>query len=167
MDRKDFLIRKAGAEDVPLIRDLIKGLASYEKRPQDMTGTEEQLRYWLFEREIATVLIAEYNGKAIGYALYYPMFGSFSAVGKIHLEDVFIQPDFRGCGFGKAFLANIAGRVLADGYTEMEWSCLDWNTPSIGFYERMGAERETGREYFRFDRAELEAVAAVSVDVFS
>lgn len=156
---KHLIIRKSHIEDIPQIQYLIKCLASYEKRPQDMTGTEKQLRYWLFERKIATVLIAEYEKEVVGYALYYPIFGSFSAVGKIHLEDIFIQPNFRGYGIGRIFLAKIAEIVLADGYIEMEWSCLDWNKSSIEFYERLGAKQETGRKYFKFTQSELKSIA--------
>ncbi|KAK8836585.1 hypothetical protein M9Y10_037519 [Tritrichomonas musculus] len=161
MDFKQLHIRKAEKEDISLLLDLIKGLAKYEKRPQDMTGTKEQLTYWLFERKIAEALIAEYDGNAVGYALYYPIFGSFSAIGKVHLEDIYIKEEFRGCGFGKYFLANVAKSVLAEGYTEMEWSCLDWNTSAIGFYEKLGAEQETGRVYFGFPKSELESIAAL------
>ncbi len=125
-----------------------------------MTGTEEQLYHWLFERNAATVLIAEYDKEAIGYALYYPIFGSFSAAGKVHLEDFFLKADYRGHGLGRYFLAGVARIVLAEGYVEMEWSCLDWNKPSIAFYEKAGAQREIGREYFRFTQWELQAVAA-------
>ena len=154
-------IRKADKEDSSLLRDLIKGLAAYEKRPQDMTGTEEQLNYWLFERKIAAALIAEYYVKAIGYALYYPVFGSFSAAGGVHLEDFFIKEEFRGCGFGRCFLAGVAEAVLAEGYTEMEWSCLDWNEAAVGFYEKLGAKQETGRVYLGFHKSELQEIAAL------
>lgn len=161
MDIKSLHIRKVEKEDIPLLQDLIKGLATYEKRPQDMTGTKEQLNYWICEKKIATALIAEYNGNTIGYALYYPIFGSFSAVGKVHLEDIFIKDEFRGQGFGKYFLAKVAKIVLEEGYTEMEWSCLDWNISAIGFYEKLGAKQETGRVYFGFPKSELETIAAL------
>lgn len=158
MNVENMMVRRAQTEDIPLLMNLIKGLAFYEKRPQDMTGTEEQLRYWLFERKIATALIAEYEGETVGYAIYYPAFGSFAAIGKVHLEDLFIRPELRGHGLGRAFLAQTAKMVLADGYTEMEWSCLAWNKPSIAFYKRLGAAPETGREYFGFTRSELESM---------
>lgn len=164
MDIKKLNIRKANVDDISLIQNLIKCLASYEKRPQDMTGTQELLSYWLFERKIATALIAEYDGEAIGYALYYPVFGSFSAIGKVHLEDIFIKEDFRGHGFGKYFLTKIVEFVLAEGYTEMEWSCLDWNKPSIGFYKKLGAKEETGRRYFGFDKSQIETMIALLIE---
>ena len=164
MDIKKLNIRKANVDDISLIQNLIKCLASYEKRPQDMTGTQELLSYWLFERKIATALIAEYDGETIGYALYYPVFGSFSAIGKVHLEDIFIKEDFRGHGFGKYFLTKIVEFVLAEGYTEMEWSCLDWNKPSIGFYKKLGAKEETGRRYFGFDKSQIETMIASLIE---
>lgn len=161
MNIEKLHIRKANKDDISLLLDLIKGLAAYEKRPQDMTGTKEQLHCWLFERKIATALIAEYDGEAVGYTLYYPVFGSFSAAGGVHLEDLFIKEEFRGGGFGRRFLAKIAETVLAEGYTEMEWSCLDWNKAAVGFYEKLGAKQETGRVYLGFPKSELEMIAAL------
>lgn len=161
MSEKTLNIRKATKDDISLVQNLIKGLAAYEKRPQDMTGTQEQLMYWIFERKIATVLIAEYEGNAAGYALYYPVFGSFSAVGKVHLEDLFLKEELRGRGFGRYFLTKIAEMVRAEGYTEMEWSCLDWNQPSIDFYNKLGAKQETGRVYFAFDNAGLKTLSTL------
>ncbi len=160
MEIKDLQVRRADETDIALLFELIHCMAVYEKRPQDMTGTREQLKYWLFERKIATALIARRGEEAVGYALYYPAFGSFAAVGKVHLEDLFLKEEYRGRGLGRHFLGRIAEFVLAEGYTEMEWSCLDWNKPSIAFYERLGADRETGREYFGFCKSQLEAAAA-------
>lgn len=152
-------VRRAERADAPLLQDLIKGLAVYEKRPQDMTGTKEQLSYWLFDRKIATALIAEYDAAVIGYALYYPVFGSFSAAGKVHLEDLYIKEEFRGCGFGRLFFAKVAEAVLTQGYKGMEWSCLDWNQAAIAFYKKLGAKQENGRVYFGFDKSGLEAAS--------
>lgn len=145
-----FTVRKANENDIPLIQDMIKGLAAYEKRPQDMTGSQEDLHYWLFERKIADVLIAEYNSEAIGYAVYYPVFGSFAAEGGVHLEDMFLKEEKRHCGLGKKFFSKIEEYVKQEGYTKMEWSCLDWNTPSIDFYGKIGAVQEQGRKYFSY-----------------
>lgn len=149
-------IIKAEKKDIDILFELINGLALYEKRPQDMTGTKEELSYWLFERKIATSFIAKLGSENIGYAIYYPIFGSFSARGKVHLEDIFIKEEYRGSGYGKYFLAKVIEDVLANGYTGMEWSCLDWNAPSIAFYNKLGATNETGREYFEFTKADLE-----------
>ena len=145
---ENLVVKKAEKIDIDTIFELINGLAKYEKRPWDMTGTKEELLYWLFEKRIATTLLASVDGKTIGYAIYYPIFGSFSARGKAHLEDMFILEEFRGKGLGKQFFAKIAEFVSNDGYTGMEWSALDWNESAIKFYEKIGAEQETGRVYF-------------------
>lgn len=143
-----FTVRKANENDIPLIQNMIKDLAAYEKRPQDMTGSQKNLHYWLFERKIADVLIAEYNSEAIGYAVYYPVFGSFSAAGGVHLEDMFLKEEKRHCGLGRKFFSEIEEYVKQEGYTKMEWSCLDWNISSIDFYDKIGAVQEQGRKYF-------------------
>ena len=141
-------IRKAQESDTLLIQELVKEMATYERRPEDMTGTQEELRYWLFERKIATILLMECDDQVIGYAIYYPIFGSFAAHANVHLEDLYIREEYRKRGLGRVFFEAIAGRAKEEGYAKMEWSCLDWNTPSIGFYEKIGAEYETGRKYF-------------------
>lgn len=141
-------IREAQETETLLIQELVKEMATYERRPEDMTGTQEELRYWLFERRIATILLMECDDKVIGYAIYYPIFGSFAARANVHLEDLYIREEYRKRGLGRVFFEAIAGRAREEGYAKMEWSCLDWNTPSIGFYEKIGAEYETGRKYF-------------------
>ncbi len=163
--RNKTTVRKATKEDIPLIRQFIQYLAEYEKRPEDMTATEKQLEHWLFERNIATVLFLEYDHQEIGYALYYPVFGSFAAVGKVHLEDLYINQRYRGLGLGRTFLSKIVEKVLEEGYTKMEWSCLNWNNPSIAFYDSMGAKKETGRKYFEFDKGLMERLAALPFDI--
>lgn len=155
---ENFEVRKANKKDIPLLFELINGLALYEKRPQDMTGTKEELSYWLFEKQIATSLVAELDGTPVGYAIYYPVFGSFSAKGKVHLEDIFLKEEYRGKGLGKKFMTKTIEFVLEDGYSGMEWSCLDWNSPSIAFYEKLGAEKEIGREYFEFNKQQMETI---------
>ena len=90
-----FVVKKATEKDIPEIQNMIKRLASYEKRPQDMTASEEDLRYWIFERKAATVLLARYNNETIGYAIYYPFFGSFAGKAGVHLEDMFLDEKYR------------------------------------------------------------------------
>ena len=139
-------------EDIDLVYELINGLAAYEKRPQDMTGTKEQLKGWLFEKNVATALLAEnQEGQNIGYAIYYPTFGSFSAKANVHVEDLYIRPEYRRQGYGRIFFTRLVEWIQGVGYTKLEWSCLDWNTPSIEFYKKLGATQETGRVYFDFD----------------
>lgn len=147
---KNFTVRKANESDIPLIQNMIKKLASYEKRPQDMTGSQENLYYWLFKKKIATVLIAEYNYEAIEYAIYYPIFTSFASTGGVHLEDMFLNEENRHCGLGKEFFLKVEEFVKQEGFTKIEWSCLDWNINSINFYDKIGATQEQGRKYFSY-----------------
>lgn len=147
---ENFTVRKATENDILLIENMIKGLATYEKRPQDMTGTKEALHYWLFEKNIATALIAEYNGVPVGYAIYYPIFASFAAKGGVHLEDMFLKEENRRGGLGTKFFSAIEEFVKQDGFSQVEWSCLDWNEPAIRFYNKIGAQEEHGRKYFSY-----------------
>lgn len=146
----ELKIREAKKEDIKTLRELILGLAQHERRPQDVTGSDEKMIYWLFERKIATALLAESDGKAVGYAIYYPTYGSYAARGKIHLEDIFIKPEFRGKGFGTKLLSFICKSVMEAGFSGMEWSALDFNVSSIEYYLKLGAEKESGRIYFDF-----------------
>ena len=157
METQNLTIRKTTKNDIRLIYDFINGLALYEKRPEDMTGSEEMLEFMLFEKKIATAIIAEVDGNPVGYALYYPVFGSFAANDKApecrkgrDLEDLFIKPEFRRKGLGKEFFFKLLKMLKAEGYSKIEWSCLDWNTPSIEFYKKIGAQQETGRVYFEY-----------------
>lgn len=107
MEAKRLTLRKATEEDIDILFELINGLATYEKRPQDMTGTKEQLKEWLFEKQVATALLAENEeGHNIGYAIYYPTFGSFSAKANVHVEDLYIRPEYRHQGYGRSFSLN-------------------------------------------------------------
>lgn len=145
-----FNVRKADISDIKTIQKLIKNLAEYEKRPQDMTATEETLCYWIFEKKIATVLIAQYDEEIIGYAIYYPVFGSFAGEAGVHLEDFLLKEEYRHRGLGKKFFSRIEEYVKEDGYSKIEWSCLEWNTPSIAFYNSIGAAQEQERKYFSY-----------------
>lgn len=154
-----FKIRAVEKKDIAIVHSLIKGLAEAEKRPEDVTGTIEKLRYWIFDRKIAKAFIAEYDNEAIGYAIFYPVFASYAAVGKIHLEDIFIKKEFRGRGFGTKLLSYICKTALKDGFTGMEWSALDWNASAIAYYEKLGAEKDSGRFYFSFTEKNMNALA--------
>lgn len=162
-----FVIRRATRADVPVVHELIKGLAEFERRPQDVTGSEASLAHWLFGRRVATVLIGELEGRAVGYALYYPVFGSFAAEGRVHLEDLFVLPELRGEGLGRRLLARVAVEVLAEGYTGMEWSALAWNTPAVRFYTRMGATEESGRTYMTFSHTQLMKISRMTEQSYS
>ncbi len=152
-------IREAKKEDIKILRELILGLARHERRPQDVTGSEQEMCHWLFDRKIATALLAETEGNAVGYAIFYPIYGSYSAHGKIHLEDIFVKPEFRGKGYGTKILSFICKSVLADGFSALEWNALDFNKDAIDYYFKLGAEQENGRTYFEFSEENMKKLA--------
>ena len=151
MEQSNLIVRKATPKDVGLLYEMINGLATYEKRPEDMTGSIKMLKYFLFEKKIATAVIAEMGDEPIGYAIYYPTFASFAVKMNAYIEDLFIKPEYRGKGFGKELFHKLLEMIKEEGYSKLEWSCLDWNTPSIEFYKKLGAKEETGRVYFEYD----------------
>lgn len=134
-----FTIRFAEAEDAPLILKFIRGLAEYEKLSDEVTATEELLRETLFgSRRVAEILIGDYNGDAVGFALFFHNYSTFLGRPGIYLEDLFVKPEMRGRGFGKALLAYLAKLATERKCGRVEWSVLDWNTPSIRFYKKLG-----------------------------
>ena len=135
----DVSFRDALQEDVPLILDFIKALAKYEKMSSDVTATPELLEKWLFQERAAEVIFATVDGKEVGFALFFHNFSTFVGKPGLYLEDVFVLPEYRGHGYGKAILRHLASIAKERGCGRMEWSCLDWNTPSIGFYKSLGA----------------------------
>lgn len=136
----DFAIRFATAADVPLILRFIRGLAEYEKLSHEVKADEDTLRETLFgSRQVAEVLIGEYRGDAVGFALFFHNYSTFLGRPGIYLEDLFVQPEMRGRGFGKALLTYLARLATARNCGRVEWSVLDWNEPSIQFYKKLGA----------------------------
>jgi GNAT superfamily N-acetyltransferase len=135
-----LLIRTGEPSDVPLIADLIRGLARYEKLEHEVTMTEELLASNLFgPRRYAETLIAEDGGAPIGFALFFHNFSTFLAKPGIYLEDLFVIPEQRGGGVGRALLQRLAMIAVERGCGRLEWAVLDWNRDAIGFYERLGA----------------------------
>ncbi len=133
-------IRFAGPSDVPTIFGLIKALAEYERLSHEVAGTEEQLREHLFgERRFAEVFLAEVDGRTVGFALFFHNYSTFLARPGIYLEDLFVLPEERGRGYGKALLSCLARIAVERGCGRLEWSVLDWNEPSINFYKALGA----------------------------
>ena len=133
-------IRFAEKKDIPVVLDFIRQLAEYEHMLDQVVATEALLRDWLFVRKTAEVLIAEEAEDAVGFALFFHNFSTFLGRGGIYLEDLFVRPDYRGKGFGKALLKKLAQLAVERGCGRLEWSCLDWNQPSIDFYLSMGAQ---------------------------
>jgi GNAT superfamily N-acetyltransferase len=138
-NKENFIIRAANEKDVPLILGFIKELAEYEKMLDDVVATEELLKESLFERKTAEVVIGEYNGKPIGFALFFYNFSTFLGQPGIYLEDLYVKPEARGKGFGKTILSYLAKLAVDRRCGRLEWACLDWNEPSIRFYKQMGA----------------------------
>ena len=135
-----FLIRPAMRADVPELLRLIRELAIYEKMEDQARGTEPALTAALFgERPACEALIAEGAGRAVGFALYFTTFSTFLCKPGLYLEDLFVEPAHRGSGIGKALLVRLAALAVERGNGRFEWRVLDWNEPSIRFYESLGA----------------------------
>jgi GNAT superfamily N-acetyltransferase len=133
-------IRFGRPEDVPTILQLIQGLADYEKLSHEMVGTEDLLREHLFgERPFVEVLLADVDGRSVGFALFFHNYSTFLTRPGIYLEDLFVLPEERGRGYGKALLSALARLAYERGCGRLEWSVLDWNEPSITFYRALGA----------------------------
>lgn len=140
-----FTLRSAQPGDLPAILGLIRALADYEKLGHEVVATEAQLRQSLFPADEAKpdahCVIAESDGAPAGFALYFFNYSTFLARPGLYLEDLFVKPEFRGQGLGKALLLHLAKIANARGCGRMEWAVLDWNQPAIEFYESLGAKR--------------------------
>jgi GNAT superfamily N-acetyltransferase len=133
-------IRFGRPDDVPTIFSLIKGLADYERLADDVVGTEDLLREHLFgARPYIETLLAEADGRAVGFALFFHNYSTFLTRPGIYLEDLFVLPEERGRGYGKALLTALGRLAVERGCGRLEWSVLDWNEPSIQFYRSLGA----------------------------
>lgn len=153
-------IRSAELPDVPVIASLIRGLARYEKLDHQVTMTEEKLTEALFgERRYAETLIAEVDGKPAGFALFFHNFSTFLAQPGIYLEDLFVEPEHRGKGLGRALLARLAQIAVDRGCGRLEWAVLDWNKDAITFYERLGARPNEDWTIYRLAGEGLRALA--------
>ena len=132
-------IRFATKDDVKLILDFIKSLAEYEKMSDQVVATKELLNEWIFEKNKAEVIFALENGKEVGFALFFHNFSTFLGKAGIYLEDLFVMPEYRNKGHGKALIKELAKITVERGCGRLEWTCLDWNKPSIDFYLSLGA----------------------------
>ena len=132
--------RAAVREDVPLILTFIRELADYEGMLDEVVADEATLEEWLFDRRAAEVVFALEEGREVGFALFFHNFSTFLGRSGVYLEDLYVRPEHRGKGYGKALLKWLARIALERGCGRLEWWCLDWNRPSIDFYLSMGAE---------------------------
>ena len=138
--KKELDFRYAERKDTPLILAFIKALAEYEEMLDEVVADEKTLEEWIFDKKKAEVLFAMSDGKEIGFALFFHNFSTFLGRAGIYLEDLFVLPEYRGKGYGKAILKKLASIVVERKCGRLEWWCLDWNKPSIDFYLSLGAE---------------------------
>lgn len=156
---KNTSFRFAEEKDCGLILQFIRGLAEYENMLDDVVATEDLLREWIFEKGKAEVLFRCEGEKEVGFALFFHNFSTFLGRAGIYLEDLFVLPEHRGCGHGKALLRELARITVERGCGRLEWSCLDWNQPSIDFYLSLGAVPMDEWTVYRVTGDTLEALA--------
>ena len=132
--------RNAQRNDVGLILQFIRELADYEKMLSEVVADEATLEEWIFDKQKAEVIFALEGEKEVGFALYFHNFSTFLGRAGIYLEDLYVKPEYRGKGYGKAILKKLASIAVERGCGRLEWWCLDWNKPSIDFYRSLGAE---------------------------
>jgi len=136
----NLIIRAAGPDDVPVLLEFIQGLAEYEKRGHEVTATVERLRESLFgERSVAEALLGLTDEEPVCFALFFHNFSTFLGRPGLYLEDLYVKPEFRGRGHGRAMISHLAALARERNCGRFEWSVLDWNKPAIGFYEKLGA----------------------------
>ena len=154
------MIRDATPDDVPVIAELIRGLAEYERLAHEVVLDEEELRSHLFgERRYAEVILAAADERVVGFALFFHNFSTFLGKPGIYLEDLFVRPEHRGAGHGKALLSHLAKLAVERGCGRLEWSVLDWNEPSIAFYGSLGARAMDEWTVYRVDGDALQSLA--------
>jgi len=154
------VIRPATPADVPLILQLIRELAEYEKLSHEVRATEALLRATLFvPQPAAEVVIAEHDGEAVGFAVFFASYSTWEAAPGLYLEDLFVRPEARGKGIGRELLEYLANLTMTRGWARLEWRVLDWNEPSIAFYKKLGAEPLDDWTVFRVTGAALKKLA--------
>ena len=151
--QSNFEIRPARVEDVPVILELIRDLATYERAPDEVTATEEQLVDVLFGKRPAAEVLLAFEGKSpVGFAVFFYNFSTWLGRPGLYLEDLFVKPEKRGKGYGRALLVDLAKIALDRGCGRMEWAVLDWNDPAIKFYRALGAKPMDEWTVFRLTR---------------
>ena len=160
MSETPIRIERATERDVPLILELIQGLAVYEKLAHEVTATEAGLRETLFgARPAADVIIAYAGDTPAGFALFFPNYSTFLGKPGLYLEDLFVRPEYRGQGLGLALMKRLAQIAVERGCGRFEWSVLDWNEPAIGFYNSLGPKLMDGWSIVRVNGKALTALA--------
>lgn len=158
--KAQLVFRYAERKDAGLILQFIKELAEYERMEDEVTATKESIEEWIFDKEKAEALLAEINGKAVGFALFFSNFPAYLGKAGIYLEDLYVRQEYRGCGYGKAIFGQLAKIAVERGYRSLAWMCLDWNQPSIDFYLSMGARPVDECTVYRMTGETLERIAS-------
>lgn len=160
MTTPTIVLRPATRADIPLILELIHALAEYEREPDAVEATGDLLEEQLFgERPGAEVIIAEVDGQGAGFALFFHNFSTWRGRRGLYLEDLFVRPEFRGLGLGRALMIRLAKLAVQRGCGRFEWSVLDWNTPAIDFYRSLGA---VGMDEWTVQRLDGEGLLALA-----
>lgn len=159
MEKKNTIIRKAVREDTSLILEFIKGIARYEKMDNEVEATVELLEEQLFDKCRAEVIFAMEEGKEVGFALFFHNFSTFVGRAGLYLEDLYVYPEYRGKGYGKALFMELVNIASERRCGRMEWVCLNWNKPSIDFYRSMGAVALDEWTTYRLDEKGIERLA--------
>lgn len=158
----DIEIRPATEADVQLLFDLILELASYEKMADQVAGDPEVLRRSLFEERAAEALLLETaDGEAVGYAIFFTTFSTFECRSGIWLEDVYVRPEHRRGGIGRAVMEHLANLAQDRGHVRLDWVALDWNEPALNFYEQLGARRLDDWKLLRLEKDGIRRLAGV------
>ena len=157
--KNDLTFRNAERKDTALILQFIRELAAYEKMLDEVVADKATLEAWIFDRQKAEVIFAVEEGKEVGFALFFHNFSTFLGRAGLYLEDLYIKPECRGKGYGKAILKKLASIAVERGCGRLEWWCLDWNKPSIDFYLSLGAEPMTDWTVYRIAGDTLKQLA--------
>lgn len=159
MEGGDLLIRAATAADVEQLFGLILELAEYEKLTAAVRGDAEVLRRSLFEQRAAEALMVEAGGGTVGYAIFFTTFSTFECRSGVWIEDVYVRPEHRRAGIGRAVMEHLAALALERGHVRLEWCALDWNEPALRFYDQLGATRLEEWRMIRLDREGMSRLA--------
>lgn len=159
----DFSVRSTTAADVAVLLRMIRALAEYEKLSHEVVATEAALREALFgAKPVAEAVLGYVGGEPVAFAVFFPTFSTFLAAPSLYLEDIFVEPGWRGRGLGKRLFAHVAATALERGCNRLEWAVLEWNAPAIEFYRSLGAEPREKWTVYRLDNVGLRRLVGSS-----